>query len=333
VTSSATRRGWLPLTAAGLSVAVGLSACSGEQPEAPSTTSSAPSPTTRADGLSPLQGGPVLAVKIDNTASSRPRVGLNQADVVYVEPVEGGLNRLLAVFSRKLPKEVGPVRSARETDIDIVAPFGPVAFAYSGASRYTLARLPHGKQVNLSFDAGVRGFHRDSSRRAPYNVIGNPAELIKSAKGSAKPKDIGYRYGAAAKGGTKATRATATWRAARMEFSYNAKRGQYLVTTDGVKDVGADGTQHGAATVVLQRVKSHLSANRDVNGMATPILELTGSGKATVLRDGKAWTASWKRTGASSPTTFTAGGKPVAFSPTGPVWVVLVASGVATAVR
>lgn len=58
--------------------------------------------------------GPVLAVKIDNTSGARPRVGLTAADVVYVELVEGGLTRLLAIYASQLPAHVGPVRSARK---------------------------------------------------------------------------------------------------------------------------------------------------------------------------------------------------------------------------
>ena len=64
----------------------------------------------------PLLGpGPVLAVKIDNTSPARPRIGVDAADIVYVEPVEAGLTRLLAIYASTLPPEVGPVRSARES--------------------------------------------------------------------------------------------------------------------------------------------------------------------------------------------------------------------------
>ena len=96
-------------------------------------------PPVRASLLTglPVADGPVLAVKIDNTAPARPRVGLGSADVVYVEPVEGGLTRLNAVFSTRVPAEVGPVRSGRVSDAGILAGYGRVAFAYSGSSTYT----------------------------------------------------------------------------------------------------------------------------------------------------------------------------------------------------
>ncbi len=132
------------VAAVAVATALALAACSSPAPEpgpttaaaapAPTSTSTStttttppPSPTTPA--LPGLPGGTVLAVKIDNTAGARPRLGIERAEVVYVEPVEGGLTRLMAVFSTgagDLPPEVGPIRSARETDVALLANWAPV---------------------------------------------------------------------------------------------------------------------------------------------------------------------------------------------------------------
>ena len=77
--------------------------------------------------------GRVLTVKIDNLAPARPQTGLAGAGIVYVLPVEGGLSRFLAVFSSHVPPVIGPVRSAREDDLELLRQFGRPAFAYSGA--------------------------------------------------------------------------------------------------------------------------------------------------------------------------------------------------------
>ena len=76
--------------------------------------------------------GPVLAVKIDDTRLARPQIGVEDADLVYIEQVEGGLTRLAAIFSSVIPENIGPVRSARISDIDILSQYGKVIFAYSG---------------------------------------------------------------------------------------------------------------------------------------------------------------------------------------------------------
>jgi hypothetical protein len=336
--SSRVRRRWAAPVAGTTLLLVGLTAgCSADKPSAPTTTTSttsttstpAPTPT----GPVPLVGGPVLAVKIDNTSAARPRIGLDAADVVYVEPVEGGLTRLLAVFSRKQAAEVGPVRSGRESDVDLVANYGKVALAFSGSSSYTKRILDRGRQVNLSFDQSARGYHRDRSRPAPYNVIGTPKALLARAGGSVNPADIGFRYGEAASGGKAATSVSAKWPSSRVALTWNAKRKQYLLVTDGRPDVSPSGRQYSAGTVVVQYVSTHKSGNRDVNGQPTPVVDLVGKGKVTVLRDGLSWQGTWSRRGVTAPTAFTAGGQPLTFSPTGTVWVLLVAPGQKVTVR
>lgn len=321
-----------------VSCLAGTAACSGGKPKAAPTTStttttSTPTPTPTPTGPPGLVGGPVLAVKIDNTPAARPRIGLDQADVVYVEPVEGGLTRLLAVFSRHMPAQVGPVRSGRESDVALLANYGKVALAYSGSSSYTARILKLGHQVNLSFDQSSRGYHRDHSRPAPYNVIGSPKELLARAGGSVKPGDIGFRYGPAIAGGKSGVAVSTAWPSSRIAFAWSPKRKAYLITTDGRPEVSPQGRQYGATTVVVQYVTTTLSGNRDVNGMPTPVVKLTGTGTATVLRDGHTWNATWSRKGLTSPTSFLSGGEPVTFAPTGPVWVLLVAKGQKVAVR
>ena len=102
-----------------------------------SPTPAKPAPTGSPALSSPFTGepisapGPVLAVKIDNLAAARPQTGLTAADIVYILPVEGGLSRILAVFSSHFPPVIGPVRSAREDDLELLAQFGRPAFAYS----------------------------------------------------------------------------------------------------------------------------------------------------------------------------------------------------------
>ena len=293
-------------------------------PPAPAPAVLPSSPT-----LQPLRGGPVLAVKIDNTGSSRPRVGLGRADVVYVEPVEGGLTRLLAIFSTSQAGEVGPVRSARESDVPLLSNYGPVAFAFSGASAATLRILGGGHQVNLSNDASGQGYRRDGARPAPYNVIGSPSALLARAGGSVPLADVGFRFGRPSAGGVPANHLATRWPASGIDLSWDPGRQRYLVSTDGKPDIDADGTQHAAATVVVQVVASHLSQNRDVNGAQTPVVDVVGQGAATVLRDGRAWTGEWSRPTPAAPTSFTTNGQPIAMAP-GPVWVLLVPQGQAT---
>jgi hypothetical protein len=315
------------LAGGAVALVLGLAACSGDE----SPPGRSPSPSASPTGS---LSGPALAVKIDNTARSHPHIGKAEADIVYVEPVEGGLTRLLAVYSSTMPREVGPVRSARESDLAILANYGPVAFAYSGASSYTSRLLDKGEQVNLSYAASDTGFRRERSRPAPYNVIGDPKALLERADGSALPEDAGFEFGPAPAGGTAAASLAVRWPAARVSFAWDAGRKEYLLSTDGRPDVDPRGKQHGAATVVVQEVRTTASKNKDVTGAATPVVTLTGKGKATVLRAGRAWQGTWARERPTGPTSFTGGGgESLTMDPAGTVWVLLVAPGQAVTVR
>lgn len=338
------RRGLRALAALVLPTALSFGACSSAPAPAPAptttVTSSTPSASPTAStadvpatpALTPLGGGPVLAVKIDNTGPARPRIGLDSAAVVYVEPVEAGLTRLLAVFTT-MPAEVGPVRSARESDVDLLGNYGRVAFAFSGGSAITLAAVAKGQQVNLSFDANPAGYRRDRSRPSPYNVIGSPTQLLARAGGSVPPGDVGLRFGPAPAGGASGTSVSTAYSAASVGLTWDAGTQRYLVTTDGRSETTAAGVRVGAASVIVQTVRTHLSANQDVNGAHTPVVEVVGSGPVTLLRDGRSWTGTWSRSARSAPTTFTsASGEQLALA-TGPVWVLLVPAGQGVTVR
>ena len=324
-----------------VAVALGLAACASPAPSASratngasastgasATTSAAPS-TTATTALPGLPGGTVLAVKIDNTAGSRPRIGIDKAAVVYVEPVEGGLTRLLAVFSTgvgDLPGEFGPIRSARESDVTLLANWGRVAFAYSGGSAYTRGVVDRAALASIPYDASTQGYRRAGDRRAPYNVIGDSQALLDRAAVGPASGDPGFRFGPAAAGGTPGTSVTTAWPAARVAFTWDGSSGRYLLATDGRPDAVAGGGQLGAATVVVQEVRSHLSENRDVNGAQTPVVDVVGSGPVTVLRDGLAWRGQWSRPDAGSATSFQTDGQPIPMA-SGPVWVLLVPTG------
>src|SRR5262249_20632771 len=143
--------------------------------------------------LSPFTGEPVpwpqlvLAVKIDNLVDARPQTGVTHADIVYVLPVEGGLSRLMAVFSSDFPPVVGPVRSARLQDLQVLRQFGRPAFAYSGAAPTAIPTINRAPIVNLR-DGLAHGYFRDNRRSAPHNLYARTSALRAQAKAGG-PRD------------------------------------------------------------------------------------------------------------------------------------------------
>jgi hypothetical protein len=271
--------------------------------------------------------GPVLAVKIDNIVTARPQTGLSQADIVYVLPVEGGLSRFCAVFSSHFPPVIGPVRSARDDDLQLLRQFDRPAFAYSGAQPQLLPVVERARIVDL-YDGLVGGYYRDSSRVAPYNLYARTRQLLAEAHGASTAHGIGFRFGPAPAGGTVTPAKSVSYPAASFTFRWSPRRGRWLVWMDGARATsgpaagGAGGGQLGAATVVIQYTRVGSSRFREWGGPA-PYAYSTGSGRAVVLRDGRSWQAGWSRPHGSDGTTFTtSSGQRMTFA-RGPVWVVL----------
>ncbi len=322
------------VAAAGL--AAGLLLIPGQTPapparpaaDTPRPASAAPAPAP-ARLLSPFTGepvrslAPVLAVKIDNIVLARPQTGLTKADIVYVLPVEGGLSRFMAIFSSHFPRVIGPVRSARQDDLQLLRQFGRPAFAYSGAQPQLLKLVERARIADLY--AGLAGgYYRDNSRIAPYNLYARTRRLLAEARGASTAHGIGFRFGPAPPGGRARASASVSYPAASFTFTWSHARGRWLVRMDGHRAASTEGPQLSAATVVIQRTTVATSPFREWPGIRPPFAESTGSGTALVLRDGRAYHARWIRPHPRDGTTFTAdSGQPMTFA-RGPVWIVLV---------
>ncbi|MEQ4204633.1 DUF3048 domain-containing protein [Actinopolymorpha sp. B9G3] len=320
-----------------------LAACAGQDddaggaaPRKPTATktpnrspSATPSPTpTRTAATSPLTGlsgkwrRPVLAVKIDNVGQARPQTGLASADLIYVEQVEAGLARLMAVFSSRLPSTVGPVRSARESDLEVLRQFGQPAFAYSGANSRLLPVIARAPLHDVSPAHAGSPYFRGDSRPAPHNLYASPKGLLADAPKASTARDIGFRFGDAPEGGRKVSSETVRYPAFRVGFRWSASERRWLVSMDGDPVRMTGGAPPKPATVVVQNVARKPSKLGDKWGNITPNFASVGKGKALVLRDGRAYDARWSRPRATGGTTFTTpAGKPMTFAP-GQVWVV-----------
>ncbi len=301
--------------------------CTRHHPPDDARTPHRPSAPTGAATLTSAAGSP-LAVKIDNVPAARPQTGLGAADIVYAEQVEGGLSRLMAVYATRLPKAVGPVRSARESDLELLRQFDEPTLAFSGAQRALLPLIRRAPVHAESPDEAADAYYRAPGRTAPHNLYVRPARLLPTAPGRAA-LTTGFHYGPAPSGGTPETSRTVRYPAARFTFTWSTQRGGWLVAMDGTPTTTTDGGRPAPATVVVQYVKIRSSRYHDALGNRTPYTETTGSGKAEVLRDGRSFDATWSRPSAADGTAFTAftaadGGR-MNFAE-GQVWVVFAAA-------
>jgi hypothetical protein len=277
--------------------------------------------------FSPFTGEPIsrlrpeLIFKIDNVAQARPPTGLTKADIVYLLPVEGGLSRIFAVFSSHVPPAVGPVRSSRAEDLELLRQFGRPAFAFSGAQPHLLPVVEDARLVNL-YAGIVGGYYRDNSRIAPYNLYAKTRRLLAQAKGASRARDIGFKFGRAPAGGVPTRSYSVSYPAASFTFRWSAAGHRWRSWMDGQPAFAAGGGQLGGATVVVQSVVVGASHFREL-GIKPPYADTVGSGLAVVLRDGRAYHVHWSRPRADGGTSFTLpDGTPMRFA-RGQVWVVL----------
>jgi Protein of unknown function (DUF3048) N-terminal domain/Protein of unknown function (DUF3048) C-terminal domain len=264
--------------------------------------------------------GPVLVAKIDNIVYARPQTGLQSADIVYVLPVEGGLSRFEVVFSSHFPTVIGPVRSAREDDLELLRQFGRPAFAYSGATPHLLPFIHRARIIDL-WAGTAGGYFRSDARIAPYNLYADTKVLLSQAKHASEARDIGFRFSAKPPpGGRALTSYSASFPAASYTFRWSAKDKRYLVWIDGRPAMATEGGQLGGRTVVIQYTTIRTSRFLEY-GFPPPYAQSDGSGRAVVLRDGRAYNVHWSRKNKDGGTTYTLpNGKRMTFA-IGQVWV------------
>jgi hypothetical protein len=263
---------------------------------------------------------PVLAVKIDNIVQARPQAGLQSADLVYVIPVEGGLTRFMAVYSSHVPPVIGPVRSARQSDLDILAQFGRPAFAWSGATPHLVPFIERAPVADL-YALLAGGYYRVGFRVAPQNLYANPRTLLGEAPHASTARDIGFRFGPQPAGGRAVRSWTVTYPAAAITFRWSGTAKRWLVWMDGAPGQAAEGGQLGGRTVIIQYTRIATSRFEEYGGRP-PYAISVGSGTAVILRDGRAYQVYWWRPALGSGTVFTLpDGEPMLFA-RGQVWIV-----------
>ena len=308
--------------AIGLVATISLTGCA-----AVTQITSDPVPTNVLSGREGTNG-PVLVVKIDDTSAAHPQVGLEDADIVYIEQVEAGLTRLAAVFSSRIPQRIGPVRSARISDIEILEQFGRVAFAYSGAQRKLLPVIASAKLQDLGAQRQSPTIYTtDPNRFAPYAMVLRAdllmQRVIEQGYQVDTAKDVGFIFGDLQDGGVDTTKAEIRWPSAKYSAQWSEEESRWLLTHNDSLNLSEAGKVLGPTTLIIQMVSITPSEYGDKFGGVTPFSNTIGTGTAYVLRDGQRFTTTWSRSSAESGTRFTLpNGEVMNFDP-GQIWIAL----------
>ena len=335
-------------TGAALAAAVLLAACGGaaaepaaqpavpaESPSPAAASPAAPKPAPAKQAVSPLTGTApvpitnVVAMKIDNSPLARRfHRGLDEASLMYQELMEGGSTRFLAVYAPATGNQVGPVRSLREGDIELLQQFGKVAIGASGANKGVLDIFrqaeKNGLVLDVSYDTIRTPYIKAEKRRDAYNFYTSPEKIDQTKPSGTKVKDIGLRFGPlpAGAGFPAQTAAVSFSPLSRVSVAYDAASGRYAVFQDGDRMKG-----YAPTNVIVQHAEIRNTRFKDVLGNPTPYTDTVGTGAAAVLRDGRRLSGTWRRLAPHSGTRFLDDkGRDLPLKP-GPTLVLLVPAG------
>jgi hypothetical protein len=321
-------------------LAATLGGCSAEVPEPPAVSVPSEPPFEPAYvappefDIAPLTGkqievgglvAPSLAAKIDNHPLARPQVGLDRADIVFEELVEGGMTRYIGVWHSDVPAEVGPIRSIRPMDPDIVSPLGGI-IAYSGGQQRFVDLMRATEVYNaIHGQADTNGvMYRGRNAIAPHNVLVKAPELIAQHAALAPPPQQ-FAFAADAKSATTArdgspvsTVELVFGRLGSPSWTWDEASSTWLRTmTGGTADTAAGGARISAVNLVIVRVQ--VAVIQDI-----PTTQMIGSGEAWILNGGKALAATWSKPDRTAPIRFVdAKGMTIRLAP-GNSWVELV---------
>jgi hypothetical protein len=285
-------------------------------------------------GKIPLR--PALAIKVENAPEARPQTGLNKADVVFEEPVEGGLTRFIAVYQCGDANSVGPVRSARMEDADVLIQLGRPVMGFAGGASPVKKAIARSGIVDVNYIEAPGAYTREATRVAPHNLYTTTAALWKAGVKVSKthadaPSSLfGYADEIAGKS-TKVGQIHLPFSGsyADVYWRWSAKDGAWLRAHGTEPHMLTDGGQVAAANVVVMQVKVGTSEIVDAAGNHSPSVDLTGKGKAYIFRNGRMIAGRWERPTLQDLTTFvTKSGDEIALAP-GATWVELLPNAIA----
>lgn len=298
-------RAWLRVGAILGLTALAAAGCAPERPapmptpEYTSTYAPPPEPV-----FAPLTGEavaapittPSIAGKVDNHPDARPQFGLERADIVFEELVEGGLTRYVPIWHSDVPAEIGPVRSIRPMDPDILSPFGGIV-AYSGGQYQFVVMMQETNVVNAIHGQADTDdtFYRTDLKGSPHDVLVlAPQVIAQHAELSPPQQQFGYSLdvpsATAAKDGERIDvinlviggSATPSWGWDAAKAAYNR------FMTGGAPDTDQAGAQLTATNLVVLRVPVTWDYR-------LPKTELIGGGEAWVSTGGGTVHGSWSK--------------------------------------
>lgn len=317
--------------------ALAVAACSGGDDDPASAAGEATTTTVAGEPVAPLTGQsepdearrsrPAVAVKVDASVPALgQQSGLGAADLVYVEKVEGGVTRLFAVFQSTDAEVVGPVRSARSTDVNLAANLGRPLLAYSGGNNGVLGLIRQGDVVDLGYD--VKPEIYQPLGRGLLRFYVSTTTLHGLAPPDAGPPQALFAYrgqGEDLGAGAEASRGVGIAYGDRVntQVVYEPVPDGWARSQDGMPHVEQGGARITPTNVIVQFTEYRDAGFVDTTGTRSPEAVVVGEGEAWILTGDQLVRGRWSRPDLGAPTTYVdSTGAPVALT-AGRTWVEL----------
>jgi hypothetical protein len=269
---------------------------------------------------------PAIAVKVENAEAARPQAGLDRADVVYEVEAEGGITRFMVMVQCQDSGRIGPVRSARPVDIPLLQQLQEPLFAYAGGATDVTSRIDRLGLVDLNYIDAADAYEEDPAREAPHQFFTSTRALYEAADGEGGTPEPLFTYDEdlERRGTRKGTNVHLPFSSfADVFWSYDRRDGVYLRSHGSTPHTLENGSQVSATNLVVMMVRRLPTGITDTAGNPVPTYDIVGTGKAWVIRDGRAISGRWERGSQGDITTFVdRDGEEIALAP-GRTWVTL----------
>jgi hypothetical protein len=259
-------------------------------------------------------GHPALVVKLDNVGAARPQQGINEADVVFEEMVEGGFTRFAAVFHSTPADPVGPIRSARSTDVALLAPLYHPLFSYSGANRDFQKMIRESSMVDVGVDIYPDKYYRHKGRKSPQNLFSNTSHLhsLASPDAQAPPPLFSYRQAGtrpSEPGARPISRASAKFfydgkERTNVSYDWDAGTNSWTRIQNNSLHVDTEGRKVAPTNVIFQFVNYKNTGYVDSSGAKVPEADVVGTGDAWILSAGYLVPVRWEKRDLNDVTVF-----------------------------
>lgn len=278
-----------------------------------------------ADGVLALR--PAIVVKVDNHPDARPQTGLNQADIVFEENVEA-LTRFALVFHSQGSDPVGPIRSGRTQDINLLSSLNGVLFVWSGGNKGVTAAVKSSNFVNMSPSVAGRGsgFFRSDDKKAPHNLYTNTSDIwtVGAGRGGTPLPQFSYSTDPSSNSGVDVVGVKLRMDGSmKASWEWDADKRAFARRHDAKVHLDSNGEQVTTENLLVLTVEYKISAANK----KSPEAQTTGTGVVWVLQQGKITQGTWTRADKMDPWTLTdETGEPILLTP-GRTFVELIRKG------